>query len=156
MKYPHLKPTGARAGTSREGLLSKYGEPIPIPGIEGGTIALLDFMGSDQAIVQSARTSYGKGVSEHEWNDEADDPVCAACGLTESKVVAADAGGPPYWGCSMIDRHRLREAKAEDARAQPRALLRVQPLPMGRRATPPVARVPKRGIHRCAVERERL
>ncbi len=45
---------------NKEELLEKYGEGIPV--LDKGHVRLVDVMGSDAAIVQAARTSYGKGT----------------------------------------------------------------------------------------------
>ncbi len=38
------------------------GDKIPVPGIDHGFVELIDYMGSDQAIVRAARVSYGEGT----------------------------------------------------------------------------------------------
>lgn len=82
-KYPNLGPinNGNPVTMDREALLGIYGRPISVPGIEGGTIALMDVMGNDQAIVQSARTSYGREASTHK-RGIGKPAQCEVCGIT--------------------------------------------------------------------------
>lgn len=64
----------------REELITKFSERIPV--LDKGHVRLVDVMGDDIAIVQAARVSYGKGHSEHKWNDS--QTLCTVCGAREA------------------------------------------------------------------------
>lgn len=52
---------------NREELLTKYADPIPV--LDHGGVKLLDVMGGDYAIVQSARVSYGHELDDANQRD---------------------------------------------------------------------------------------
>lgn len=67
---------------NREDLIARYGAPIKV--LDKGHVRLIDLMGDDQAIVQAARVSYGKGYSEHKWKDAR----CEVCGAVGTDATA--------------------------------------------------------------------
>lgn len=90
----------------------------PTTVLDKGSVQLVDVMGDDFSVVQAARVSYGKGLSEHKWVFDADAPVleteppqhtfrCSVCKATET--AEAGTGTPPPPGhCVPGDRALLR------------------------------------------------
>ncbi len=105
---------------NREELIAKWNDPQKV--LDHGHIRLIDVMGNDGSIVQAARVSYGKGLSEHKWTEnvvhidgklvpapredgEKTGP-CSVCGFGHSSGY----GQPPasYNHCPEGDRRLIR------------------------------------------------
>src|SRR3972149_529397 len=79
--------------------LQRFTEPIPV--LDQGHVRLVDVMGDDQAVVQAARVSYGKGRSEHVVGEE-ESPGVWNCSVCRSHV------GDPKGHCLSGDRSLIR------------------------------------------------
>jgi thymidylate synthase (FAD) len=94
---------------SREELIAKFKKPRKI--LDHGHIRIVDVMGDDAAVVQSARVSYGLGVSEHKWEKDTNPEtaavtsyVCLTCGQHQTGLL----GVPEPGHCAKADEGLIR------------------------------------------------
>ena len=83
--------------------LDRFTTPTPV--LDHGSITLLDVMGSDDAILQAARTSTSAGASNHKWVDEGDALRCTVCAL---EIVNEPGAVDTYTHCIEGDRRLIR------------------------------------------------
>jgi len=76
--------------------------------LDQGHVRLVDVMGDDYAVVQAARVSYGKGLSEHKWKQEGEGATCATCRETAALDMLHPKHVDSPGHCKLGDRGLIR------------------------------------------------
>lgn len=91
----------------RLSLIQRFGKPIPV--LDKGHVRLVDLMGHDVAVVQAARTSYGKGYSTHKWAlCAANLYACDVCGEYQTSLTTPASSGRCDPGDKALVRYLMR------------------------------------------------